>query len=160
MPHLLRVALAEPIEFSEISLLVRARESDPSIIRGGDRAQAVRPLTPQQETALNAQGATDSLIQALRRSTVVLAQADATAFESRRERARSGVGWISRVRVIVPGDGHLGDLPAFAPGSERRPIGVRRAPGWARDRARLHPVFHRSRLRAVSQAEVEIQWRF
>ena len=80
--------LAEPIEFSEVSLLVRARESEPSIMQEVTRRKLVRPLTPQQENTLRTQGAGESLIQALRGSAVVLAQADATAFEARRSGER------------------------------------------------------------------------
>ena len=81
-------ALAEPIDFSEVSLLVRARESESSITQEVSRRKLVRPLTPQQENTLRSQGATDSLIQALRASAVHLAQAEAAAFETRRENAR------------------------------------------------------------------------
>ena len=82
-------AAAEPIEFSEVSLLVRARESEPSIIQEVSRRKLVRPLTPQQESTLRTHGAAESLIQALRGSAVVLAAADASAYESRREQSRN-----------------------------------------------------------------------
>lgn len=82
-------AFAEPIDFSEVSLLVRARESETSITREVSRRKLVRPLTPQQENTLRTQGATDSLIQALRASTVHLSQADAAAFDARRDQARN-----------------------------------------------------------------------
>ncbi|HSH37561.1 MAG TPA: hypothetical protein VK993_02145 [Chthoniobacterales bacterium] len=82
-------ALAEPIDFSEVSLLVRAREAEASIRQEVTRRKLVRPLTPQQENTLRAQGATDSLIQALRASTVHLSQADAAAFDARRDQARN-----------------------------------------------------------------------
>ena len=75
---------AEPIEFSEVSLLVRARESQPAIAQEVAQRKLVRPLTPQQEAILKTQGASDSLIQALRSPGNVLAAADATAFEARR----------------------------------------------------------------------------
>lgn len=81
-------ALAEPIDFSEVSLLVRARESERSITDEVARRKLVRPLTPQQENTLRAQGATDSLIQALRASTVMLSQNEAAAVDARREEAR------------------------------------------------------------------------
>ena len=80
-------ALAEPIDFSEVSLLVRARESEASIRKEITQRKLVRPLTPQQENTLRAQGASDALIQALRASTVHLTQAEATAFDSRRAQA-------------------------------------------------------------------------
>jgi hypothetical protein len=82
-------ALAEPIEFSEVSLLVRARESESSITQEVSRRKLVRALTPQQENTLRKQGATDSLVQALRASAVHLGQTEASAFEARREQARN-----------------------------------------------------------------------
>ena len=82
-------ALAEPIDFSEVSLLVRARDTESSITREVTRRKLVRPLTPQQEDTLRKQGATDSLIQALRASTVQLSQAEAAAFDARRDQARN-----------------------------------------------------------------------
>lgn len=82
-------ASAEPIDFSEVSLLVRARESERSITDEVSRRKLVRPLSPQQENTLRAQGATDSLIQALRASTIVLSQNEAAALDARREEARN-----------------------------------------------------------------------
>ena len=82
-------AFAEPIDFSEVSLLVRARESESSITQEVSRRKLVRPLTPEQENTLRKQGAGDSLIQALRASTVHLSQADAAAFDARRDQARN-----------------------------------------------------------------------
>ena len=84
-------ALAEPIDFSEVSLLVRARETESSITQEVTRRKLVRPLTPQQENTLRTQGATDSLIQALRASTLHLSQSDAAAFDTRRDQARNPV---------------------------------------------------------------------
>ena len=82
-------SFAEPIDYSEVSLLVRARESEPSIVQEVSRRKLVRALTPQQENALKKQGAADSLIQTLRRSDLTLAAADASAFEARRDQARN-----------------------------------------------------------------------
>ena len=77
-------AFAEPLEFSEVSLLIRARESQQTIVREVAQRKLVRTLTPQQEAILKTQGANDSLIQALRSPGNVLAPADATAYEARR----------------------------------------------------------------------------
>jgi len=82
-------SLAEPIDYSEVSLLVRAHESEPSIVQEVSRRKLARALTPTQESALKQQGAPDSLIQTLRRSDLTLATADASAFEARREQARN-----------------------------------------------------------------------
>ncbi len=81
-------AFAEPIDYSEVSLLVRAHESEPSITQEVTRRKLVHALTPQQEQTLKAQGASDSLIQNLRRSDVVLPAADASAYETRRDQMR------------------------------------------------------------------------
>src|SRR3712207_48975 len=81
-------AVAQPIDYGEVSLLVRARESEPSIIQEVSRRKLLRALTPQQEATLRTQGARDSLIAALRRNDVVLPAAEATAFETRRDQAR------------------------------------------------------------------------
>jgi hypothetical protein len=85
-------AQAEPIDFSEVSLLVRAHEPESSIVQEVSQRKLVRPLSAQQESTLRSQGARESLIQALRRPAVVLAQADATAFEARREQQRNQPG--------------------------------------------------------------------
>ncbi len=82
-------SFAEPIDYSEVSLLVRAHEGESSIVQDVSRRKLVRALTPQQENALKKQGASDSLIQALRRSDLTLAAADASAFEARRDQARN-----------------------------------------------------------------------
>jgi hypothetical protein len=81
-------AVAEPIDFSEVSLLVRARQSEASIRQDISQRKLVRALTPQQENTLRSQGASDSLIQALRASNVQLTQAEAAALDARREQAR------------------------------------------------------------------------
>src|ERR687893_373166 len=81
-------AIAQPIDYSEVSLLVRARESEPSIIQEVSRRKLLRALTPQQEATLRTQGARDSLVAALRRNDVVMPAAEATAYEARRDQAR------------------------------------------------------------------------
>ena len=108
------ITLAEPIEFSEVSLLVRARESEPSIIQEVSRRKLVRPLTPQQESTLRTQGAGESLMQALRSSGAVLAAADASAYESRREQLRR-VEPIDRRRAggAAATDGTSDDVHVF-----------------------------------------------
>ncbi len=80
-----RGASAEPIDYREVSLLVRSHETEPSIVHEVSSRKLLRTLTPQQEATLKNQGAQDSLVQTLRRSDLTLAPADATAFEARRE---------------------------------------------------------------------------
>jgi hypothetical protein len=81
-------AVAAPIDYNEVSLLVRARESESSIINDVSHRKLLHALTPQQENNLRAQGASNSLLQSLKRSDVVLPAAEATAYESRLEQAR------------------------------------------------------------------------
>lgn len=62
---------AAPINFSEVSLWVRARETDRSIVHEVSQRKLVRALTPQQEATLKAQGASDSLVQSLRSPNMI-----------------------------------------------------------------------------------------
>ena len=80
-------ASARPLEFSELSLLVRAHEPEPSIIADAKERKLMHALTPQQEATLKSQGATDSLIQSLRNSNVVVSQPEAAAYEANRAAA-------------------------------------------------------------------------
>jgi hypothetical protein len=73
---------ARPIDFNEISLLVRAHESDASIRDEVSQRKLIRPLTSQQETTLKSQGASDSLIQALRNTNIVASKEQVAAAES------------------------------------------------------------------------------
>jgi len=62
---------AAPINFSEVSLWVRARETDRSIVHEVSQRKLVHALTPQQEATLKAQGASDSLVQSLRNPNMI-----------------------------------------------------------------------------------------
>lgn len=83
-------ALAAPIEFSEVSLLVRSHEREPSIAREVAGRKLTRPLTPQQENTLKKQGASDSLVQTLQTPANVMNAGDASAYEARRDQYRKG----------------------------------------------------------------------
>ena len=72
---------AAPINFSEVSLWVRARETDQSIVREVSQRKLARALTPQQEATLKAQGASDSLVQSLRSSNMIASPAEVAASE-------------------------------------------------------------------------------
>jgi hypothetical protein len=76
---------AMPIDFSEVSLLVRAGESESSIIQETSERKLLRPLTSQQEQTLKAQGASDSLVSALRNSNIVISKDEAAAIENKRQ---------------------------------------------------------------------------
>lgn len=81
-------ATAAPINFNEVSLWVRARETDQSIVREVTQRKLSRALTPQQETLLKSQGASDSLVQSLRSPTLIAAPADVAASEAKSQPPR------------------------------------------------------------------------
>jgi hypothetical protein len=77
---------ARPLDFNEVSLLVRCRESESSIKDEVSQRKLMRPLTPQQESTLKVQGASDSLVQALRNSNLVASKEEAAAVDARDRR--------------------------------------------------------------------------
>jgi hypothetical protein len=84
---------ARPMDFSEVSLLVRAREPESSIINDVSQRKLLHSLTPQQENTLKSQGASNSLIQSLRKPDLVVSKEEAAAFEAAREQqAKAKVG--------------------------------------------------------------------
>lgn len=60
---------AQPLHFSELSLMVRAHESEAAIRSEVARRKLAQPLTADQEAKLRAQGASEALVQAIRNST-------------------------------------------------------------------------------------------
>jgi hypothetical protein len=78
----IQVAGARPLDFKEVSLLVRSHESEASIKDEVSRRRLMRSLSPQQETTLKAQGASDSLVQSLRNSNLVVSKEEAASFEA------------------------------------------------------------------------------
>jgi len=76
-------ALAAPVNFNEVSLWVRAKETDKSILNEVKERKLVKALTPQQETTLKSQGASDSLIQSLRSSAFIASSTDVAATETK-----------------------------------------------------------------------------
>jgi hypothetical protein len=74
-------ALAAPVNFNEVSLWVRAKETDKSILTEVSQRKLTKALTPAQESTLKAQGASDSLVQSLRSSALVASSADLAAAE-------------------------------------------------------------------------------
>jgi hypothetical protein len=64
------LAGARPVDFKELSLMVRAGEKEAAIKDEVSRRKLAATLTSQQESTLKTQGASDSLISSLRRSTV------------------------------------------------------------------------------------------
>jgi hypothetical protein len=61
-------AHAQPMQFSEVSLLVRSHESELSIAQQVSQRKIAQKLSSEQEAKLKGQGASDSLIQTLRTS--------------------------------------------------------------------------------------------
>src|SRR3954471_17102134 len=76
-------ALAAPMNFNEVSLWVRAKETDKSILNEVKERKLAKALTPQQETTLKSQGASDSLIQSLRNSALIASSTDIAANETK-----------------------------------------------------------------------------
>ena len=72
---------AAPIKFGELSLWVRARDTDQSILREVGQRKLAKALTPQEESTLKNQGASNSLIQSLKAPALVAAPADVAATE-------------------------------------------------------------------------------
>ncbi len=72
---------AAPIAFNEVSLLVRMKEKENYIVQQVEQRRLLRGLTAEQEAKLKADGASENLLQALRKPDAVLPAAEATAFE-------------------------------------------------------------------------------
>ena len=80
---------AQPIDFGEISLWIRAHQSSQSIIREINQRKLAHALSSQQESTLKAQGASESLLQTLRNPNVISAQSDAAPGETKPQPART-----------------------------------------------------------------------
>jgi hypothetical protein len=86
---------ARPIDFSEVSLLVRAGESESSIRQEVEQRKLTHALTLQQESKLKSQGASDSLLRALRNPSVVIPKDEAAALDAARERQLQSVSPVT-----------------------------------------------------------------
>jgi len=82
-------ALAAPLNFNEVSLWVRAKETDKSILNEVKERKLAKALTAQQESALKSQGASDSLIQSLRSSQLIASSTDIATTETKAPAPRS-----------------------------------------------------------------------
>ncbi|PYL95963.1 MAG: hypothetical protein DMF18_07050 [Verrucomicrobia bacterium] len=80
---------ARPIGFGELSLLVRMHEPETSIKKEVAERKLLHGLTQPQEGILKSQGASDSLIQSLRSSNLVVSKEEAAAVESAAARESS-----------------------------------------------------------------------
>ena len=74
---------AAPVNFNEVSLWVRAKETDKSIMTEVSQRKLTRALTPAQESTLKSQGASDSLVQSLRDSALVASPTEVAATETK-----------------------------------------------------------------------------
>lgn len=79
-------ANARPIEFSEVSLLVRSHEQPADILREVRTRQLAQPLSANQESVLRAQGAGDALLRGLHDRALVLSPEQAAGFTQEQER--------------------------------------------------------------------------
>lgn len=77
---------ARPVNFNELSLLVRCRESESSIRDEVAQRKLQRPLTAQQEATLKSQGASDSLVQSLRNSNLLASKEEIEELDARDRR--------------------------------------------------------------------------
>src|SRR6266481_7440601 len=73
---------ARPIGFSELSLMVRMHESENDIKNDVAERKLLHGLTQPQEGILKSQGASDSLIQSLRDSKLVVSKDESAAIEA------------------------------------------------------------------------------
>jgi len=78
---------ARPIEFSEVSLLVRAHESNPEIMQEVRTRKLLHPLSAPQVNTLRTQGASDALIRNLQDPNLALSSAEAAAFTEQSQQA-------------------------------------------------------------------------
>src|SRR6478672_9395690 len=76
-------ALAAPVNFNEVSLWVRAKQTDKTILSEVKDRKLAKALTPQQESTLKSQGASDSLVQSLRSSALLAPQTDVAVNETK-----------------------------------------------------------------------------
>ena len=74
---------AAPLNFNEVSLWVRAKETDKSILAEVSQRKLAKALTPAQESTLKSQGASDSLVQSLRNSALVASSTEVAVTETK-----------------------------------------------------------------------------
>lgn len=107
-------ALAAPVNFNEVSLWVRAKETDKSILNEVKERKLAKALTPQQEATLKSQGASDSLVQSLRSSAVVSSSTDVAATETKAPSTKTALA--SEPDRESPGENlEVFDVPAGHP---------------------------------------------
>ena len=80
---------AQPLEFNEVSLFLRGGDDETFIREEVTRRKLVARLTPEQEQVLRRQGASDALLESLRRPNAIMSAQEASAYQSARERRRA-----------------------------------------------------------------------
>lgn len=109
-------ATAAPIKFGEISLWVRAKDSEQSIMREVSQRKLAKALTPQEEATLKNQGASASLIQSLKTPAVVAATTDVPATEVKPPATRTTAGEDEETASDSLADNlHVFEVPAGHP---------------------------------------------
>jgi hypothetical protein len=109
-------ALAAPVNFNELSLWVRAKETDKTIVREITERKLAKALTPQQESTLKSQGASDLLIQSLRNSNLVATSAEVAATDTTKPTATAKVApALDADRENAPENLHVFDVAAGHP---------------------------------------------
>lgn len=104
---------ARPTDFREVSLWVRARETDQSIVDQVSQRKLMQALTAQEEATLKAQGASDSLVRSLRNANMIATPAEVAASEVRSQpRAPQAP---ERVRESATDRLQIFDVPAGHP---------------------------------------------
>src|SRR5438128_5485342 len=89
---------ARPIAFGELSLLVRMHEPETSIKKEVAERKLLHGLTQPQEGILKSQGASDSLIQSLHNSNLVVSKEEAAVIEAAAARNANQPPTEGRVR--------------------------------------------------------------
>jgi hypothetical protein len=107
-------AAAAPIKFGELSLWVRARDTDQSILREVSQRKLAKALTAQEEATLKNQGASASLLQSLKSSALVAAPADVTATEAKSPTTPSTTSHDADTESPA-GNLHVFEIPAGHP---------------------------------------------
>jgi hypothetical protein len=111
---------ARPVDYNEISLLVRCREPETSIRDDVTQRKLMRPLTADQEATLKKQGASDSLVQYLRNNNLLASKEEADAVTARDRRMaearmenHTAVAPHQNVQVFNVAYGHSINLSEF-----------------------------------------------
>ncbi len=129
-------ASGRPIEFSEVSLLVRAHESNPEIMQAVRDRKLLHPLTAPQVNTLKAQGADETLVRNLQDPNLALSPAEAAAFTEQSQPAaknpapaRHEASLGENVRVFDVAYGHPVNLSQWGGASQEITFRLRRDAG-------------------------------